>query len=236
MIEPKNFLIKLKSYLLIILAVFSFRSIAYDHYRVPTGSMIPTINIGDQVVVNKFAYGLKLPLSEFFGNPIYLTQFKAPKKGEIIVFKYPLNPKINYIKRVVATEGDIISVRNKQVFLNGRPLMMIAKNGNNLKKEMIKEYQRIPFKFHETKTGNIDHTVQTTNRFTHLDDFGPLTIPKDKFFVMGDNRDFSSDSRDWGLVPKENILGRGQAIWLSLSLPFSGGEFKFRPFRSGTLI
>lgn len=225
-----------KSFVLIVFAVFSFRSVAFDHYRVPSGSMIPTLNIGDQIVVNKMAYGLQLPFAEYFGKPIMLFAFNTPKKGEVIVFKHPAGGEINLVKRVIAASGDVVMMRNKQLYINGVAKNRIPKDGFDLKADMVKKFQEIDFNFFTTKTGETKHIIQHTQKRLAMDDFGPIQVPADKVFVMGDNRDFSGDSRVFGFVSNDLIMGQAQAIWVSLSLPFSGGEFKFRPHRSGNII
>jgi signal peptidase I len=237
MLTRKEKLLKeIKGIVIIVAVVFSFRTVAFDHYRVPTGSMIPTLNIGDQIVVNKMAYDLKLPFSEYFKNPISLLRRRTPKKGEVIVFKDPKLSGKTLVKRVIGVPGDTLEVKNKIVYINGKPLMMYAVNGSVYQKEMIRKYQEIPFRFYKTQSGAANHVIQLTEFPSPLDDFKPVKIPPGNFFVMGDNRDFSSDSRSWGLVPREKILGKAQRVWMSMSLPMSGGEFKFRPSRTWVKI
>ena len=157
------------------------RAYVIQAFKIPSGSMIPTLLIGDHILVNKFLYGTKIPFSD---KKIII--FKNPQKGDIIVFKYPENPKRDFIKRVIATEGDVIEGKNKVVYVNGNPL-------------------------NETYVQYTDKNIL----FEKRDHFGPIKVSEGKLFVMGDNRDQSYDSRYWGFVDRSYVRGKAFILYWS---------------------
>lgn len=167
----------------LVLALF-IRAYFVQAFKIPSGSMIPTLLIGDHILVNKFIYGTKIPFSDK-----RVLVFKKPKKGDIIVFQYPEDPDRDFIKRVVAVEGDVIESRDKVIYVNGEPL-------------------KEPF---------IQHTDSSLKPggLEPRDNFGPYIVPKDKCFMMGDNRDQSYDSRFWGYVDMKYIRGEALVIYWS---------------------
>lgn len=167
----------------LILALF-IRTFIVQAFKIPSGSMLPTLKIGDHLLVNKFIYGVKVPFS---GN--VLIPVKTPHTNDIIVFKFPQNPKLDYIKRVIGVPGDVIESRNKTLYING--------------KRFDDRYG-----VHMTAT-TIDPAASPR------DTFGPITVPDGKVFVMGDNRDNSFDSRFWGFVDYNAILGKALIIYWS---------------------
>lgn len=225
-----------KSIILIVVVVFAFRSVFFEPFKIPSGSMIPTLMIGDFILVNKMSYGFKVPFSDMFADPIYISEPKQPKRGDVIVFKYPDDVSLNFIKRVIGLPGDIIEMRDKVVFVNGTPLDSKLMDGTEIMKDMDERFKFYNFKFYENKTGEHDHITQTHTDSAMNSDFGPYKVPDDNYFVMGDNRDFSSDSRSWGPVPYKYIKGRAILVWFSMIFPFDDEVFKFRPSRIGTLI
>lgn len=160
------------------------RAYIVQAFKIPSGSMIPTLLIGDHILVNKFIYGTKIPFTDR-----KILEFRNPEKGDIIVFKYPENPEKDFIKRVIATAGDTIEERNKIVYVNGNPL--------------TEPYAR-----------HVDPHIRPRGIDTR-DNFGPVTIPPNKVFVMGDNRDQSYDSRYWGFVDLKSIRGKALLIYWS---------------------
>lgn len=160
------------------------RAYIIQAFKIPSGSMIPTLLIGDHILVNKFLYGTKIPFTD---KKILII--RKPVKGDIIVFKYPENPQKDFIKRVIATEGDIIEERDKIVYVNGN---------------MISEPYAIHYDRYIRQGGNDPR-----------DNFGSLIVPKNKVFVMGDNRDQSYDSRYWGFVDIKEIRGKALIIYWS---------------------
>lgn len=230
-----------KSIALIIFLVLIFRSVFFEPFRIPSGSMIPTLMIGDFILVNKFSYGFKLPFSDIsMGdvnlNPIYLFGESKPERGDVVVFKYPKDPTINYIKRVMGLPGDTIEIRNKIVYINDNPLNVSEISGKEIMEDMDEKFKGYNLKFYKAKTGGYDHVIQQDQDNYYKTDFDKRTIPEGHYFVMGDNRDFSYDSRFWGFVPHKNIKGRALFVWFSMILPFGEHAFKMRPWRIGTSI
>jgi len=223
---------------MIILVVMMFRSVFFEPFKIPSGSMIPTLMIGDFILVNKFAYGLKVPYSDWFEHPIYITGPHKPKRGDVVVFKYPKDPSLNYIKRNIALPGETIEIKDKVVHINGEPLPQKEKDGALIMKDMDDKFRGYNLKFFDNKTGDHEHVTQTNEDSFYNSYFPPVTIPQENYFVMGDNRDFSADSRFWKFVPFGNIKGQAVMVWFSMIFPWpgSGDGFKFRPHRIGNLI
>jgi signal peptidase I len=173
-----------KAILTALLLALLIRTFVIQAFKIPSGSMIPTLVIGDHILVNKFIYGTKIPFSDK-----HFLVFKKPERGDIIVFKYPEDPKKDFIKRVIAIEGDTIESREKVIYLNGKPLS-------------------------ESYVQHVDRNVKPKGNDPR-DYFGPLTVPRDRVFVMGDNRDQSHDSRYWGFVEMRQIKGEALIIYWS---------------------
>jgi signal peptidase I len=166
--------------LIAILLAFFIRSFVIQAFKIPSGSMLQTLQIGDHLLVTKFAYGIRLPFTD-----ILLTRFDDPESGDIIVFEFPEDESKDFIKRVIGVPGDTIEIRNKNVYRNGE--------------QLVEPY--------------VQHTDPTIKPIR--DELGPITIPEGKYFVMGDNRDESYDSRFWGFVEREKILGKALIIYWS---------------------
>lgn len=226
----------------IILTVLVFRSSLFEPYRIPSGSMIPTLRIGDYIVVNKFAYGLKVPFSDMaFGDinldPTYVFKQELPKRGEVIVFKFPKDPSINYIKRVIALPGDTVEIKDKVVYVNEVATKYTPVESKPFLKDMDNKFKKHKLKFFSVQNGERKYYIQQDSDNYFLVNKDKITIPKDEIFVMGDNRDFSYDSRFWGTVPVTYIKGRAELIWFSISFPKdSEEELIFRPSRIGSSI
>jgi signal peptidase I len=232
---------ELKGLPLIILVVFAFRSTFYEPFKIPTGSMIPTLLIGDFILVNKFSYGFKIPFTEWFGDDaIYLTDFKPPKRGDVVVFKYPRDPSFNYIKRVIGVPGDTIEVINKVLFINNEPVSKTAIDGEEIMQDMDEKYRYKEFEFFDAKIGDANFVYQIDVNNSYSRNTPKLTVPEGHLFMMGDNRDNSSDSRFWGFVPFDHVRGQAVLVWFGLSIPHPwaepGTSFKFRPWRIGEFI
>jgi len=211
-----------KGFAVVLVLLFAMRWSFADHYRVPTGSMIPTIAIGDHVFVNKMAYDLKLPFTD-----IVLTETGSPQRGDIIVFKYPKDPSINYVKRLIALPGDKVEILNGFIKINGKlTLKLTSTLEKNLKR--LSGNEKV-FNYKES-IGEKEFTVQRlphNNRNHQL----AFTIPKNQFFFMGDNRDNSADSRHWGFVSRDKLKGKAKNV--SISLAFDGLMPKVNIFRFG---
>jgi signal peptidase I len=158
-----------------------------EAYNIPSASMEDTLMTGDFILGNKFIYGAKIPLL-----PIRLPAISEPEPGDIVIFKFPLNPEQNYIKRCIAGPGQVVEVRDKRVFVDG---------------EMVQDPE---FSKHTDRRVRARGTYDGSR-----DNFGPLKVPEGHYFMMGDNRDNSSDSRFWGCVPRENILGSAMVVHFS---------------------
>lgn len=234
--KAQKFKKEAKSIALIIFLVLGFRSIFFEPFKIPSGSMIPTLLIGDFILVNKFSYGFKVPFSDWFSDPIYITGPGAPKRGDVVVFKYPRDPSLNYIKRVIGLPGDTVEVINKKVYVNDEPITAIDFDGTKIMDDMDEKYKNFNFKFFKAQTGEHTHIYQIHEDNAFTANFPKIKIPAGKYFMMGDNRDFSFDSRGWGFVPFENIKGRALLVWFSISAPWSPEGLMFRPWRIGTMI
>ncbi len=240
-IRKKKVRKEVTSFSIIILIVLMFRSSFFEPFKIPSGSMIPTLLIGDFILVNKFSYGFKLPFSEWFGDPVYLTEPHHPKRGDVIVFKYPKDTSLNYIKRVVGLPGDTVEIIDKVVYVNDQPIQIVEIDGSNIMADMDDKFKHYNFKFYKAYTGEHEHVVQLEQDNYYNANYYKITVPEDNFFVLGDNRDFSADSRVWNFVPFRYVKGRALFVWLSMSIPWFFSEdnqdnFKFRPWRIGTVI
>lgn len=194
-----------RSFFPILLIVLILRSFIVEPFRIPSGSMKPTLLEGDFILVNKFTYGLRLPVT---GTKF--VKMGAPKRGDILVFRFPKDTSIDFIKRVVGVPGDKISYKDKVLYLNGEPVAqdflgkMTDVDVHGITRQMNHFKEMLPNKPH-------DIFVQSGDGKNHEE----ITVPEGKYFVMGDNRDNSEDSRVWGFVPDDLILGKAFFTWLS---------------------
>lgn len=194
-----------KSFFPIIFAVLILRSFLFEPFQIPTGSMIPTLNVGDFIVVNKNAYGVRLPVS---GTKI--MDVGEPKRGDVMVFIPPHDPNY-YIKRVIGLPGDHIRYANKTIYVNGEPLEQEYIDFINTR--------RPPVIYSLETVGDITHDIYTSPSPTYIRPGSWLwpegrVIPEGHYFMMGDNRDNSSDSRVWGPVSEDKIVGKAVAVWM----------------------
>ena len=209
-----------RSFFPVILIVLLFRSFLAEPFKIPSGSMMPTLLVGDFILVNKFAYGLRLPVLN-----TKILEIGEPQRGDVFVFRYPRNPKVDYIKRVIGLPGDEITYRNKVVYVNGKEIPQTdlgpyVGSGDEGRKMAGAEIR------HEMLPG-VEHDILTWS--LHSGAEGTFRVPAGHYFAMGDNRDNSEDSRYWGFVPEANLVGRAFVIWMNWD---SGIDFK----RIGTLI
>ena len=213
-----------KSFFPVILVVFFIRSFLVEPFKIPSGSMMSTLLVGDFILVNKFTYGIRVPVAN---NTIF--EVKHPQRGEVMVFRFPKDPSLDYIKRVVGLPGDHIEYRNKQIFVNGQP---VTQKEDGYFEYLAPGLNQVSVRRIQEQLGDHKHTIL-------IDDSNPVmdtevTVPQGHYFVMGDNRDNSNDSRFWGFVPEENIVGRAFMIWWNSDILWNA-DFK-KTERIGTFI
>ena len=215
-----------KSFFPVILIVFCLRSFLVEPFKIPSGSMIPTLLVGDFILVNKYTYGIRLPVIN-----LKVLDTNEPKRGEVLVFRYPEDPSMDYIKRIVGLPGDLITYHNKQLIVNNVPVKM----------ETTGEYTYVESGLNYVYSRGY---VESLNGHSHAIIINPAMpsiqisgvrqfpsrencdynnsgftckVPAGSYFTMGDNRDSSSDSRYWGFVPERNIVGKAFMVWWNFS-------------------
>jgi signal peptidase I len=196
--------------------VVFLRSFVVEAYKIPSGSMIPTLQVGDRIFVNKFIYGLRLPLTHFKMG----AEIRPPHRGEVIVFLHPTEDR-DYIKRVVATPGDRVEIRDNTLYVNGQAVERRHVDQGCTYEDYLENEDRWEERdcdaFSEKLEGKRFVTLFNPN--FQPSSFGPVTVPDKQVFVLGDNRDNSNDSRYWGFVPYGNIEGRAMFVWWSTGEP-----------------
>ncbi|MSP61097.1 MAG: signal peptidase I [Myxococcales bacterium] len=210
----------------VLIALF-LRAFVVEAFKIPSGSMIPTLQVGDHIFVNKFIYGIRppWPWEEMeFGreHPKFFMGLRKPERGEVIVFKYPKDPDKDFIKRIVAIEGDTVEIRQNLVYVNGQPVQHLPADGNPCEYEDYDEARgqwehRLCEGFRDTLDGRTFSTILDQNSVGRS--WPPVTVAAGNVFVMGDNRDNSHDSRYWGTVPFELIKGKAMIVWWSAGEP-----------------
>jgi len=201
-----------------LLAAIFLRAFVVQAFRIPTGSMKDTLLVGDFLLVNKFIYGVRtpdrIPIIDAQIPFFRLPAFKAPKNGDVVVFKYPENPKLDYIKRCIAIGGQTVEMRNGDVYVDGKPEGVKLNLGEKNDREDHSEFEYTKITNPYGKSYEIRHYSQHD-----LDDknhnFGPVKVPEGHYFMMGDNRDNSADSRVWGFLPHKNVVGEALIIYFS---------------------
>lgn len=191
----------------IFLVVLILRSFVIEPFRIPSGSMYPTLEIGDFIAVSKFSYGIKLPVTQTKLIPV-----GEPERGDVVVFSYPNDPDVDYIKRIIGLPGDEIAYVGRVLFINGKAVAQMPKGkylGND-SGAVMNGAQVVTETFAEGKSHDI---LLDLDKASH--DMGPITVPAGHYFVMGDNRDHSNDSRFWGFVPEKNLKGKAFGIWMN---------------------
>ncbi len=204
----------------VIISVFFLRSFVVEPFKIPSGSMIPTLLVGDLILVNKFTYGLRLPVLNS-----KITEGTPPKRGDVMVFRYPPKPSLDYIKRVVGLPGDTVAYLNKRLTINGQPVATTSVP------EFFDEDAMRYFKQYEEALGEKKHRLLNDDErpafIPGADNFAgrdgclysvegvTCKVPDGHYFMMGDNRDNSLDSRYWGFVPEKNIVGKAFFVWMN---------------------
>lgn len=195
-----------ESLLVAVILALVLRFFVISAYKIPTGSMVPTLKVGDLIFAYRLPYGFPIPFS---GGERWSS--KLPQRGDVVVFRYPGNESVNYVKRVVGLPGDRIEIRNKHLFVNDREAGYKA-----LPSDVIKD---LPggedYDVFQESLEDSTHSV-IINKADETDFFGPVVVPPGHFFVLGDNRDSSDDSRYWGTVPLKNLEGKVVMVWMSL--------------------
>ena len=216
----------------VVLAIL-IRGFVFEPFKIPSESMYPTLLVGDHIFVKRYAYGLRVPFTKF-----WLSEFDNPKRGDVVVFSYPEDEDVNFIKRIVGVPGDTIKMENGDLLVNGKKLAhetvsVTDVNADNQcwadldaqsQKDVPQGMQPFPYYRHfrqfqpfvETNTDDKTYVIQRSLTSPLEGDF-EITVPERSYFVMGDNRDQSQDSRFWGFVPRVNLKGRAVFIWLSLN-------------------
>jgi len=219
------------SFFPVILTVFFLRSFLVEPFKIPSGSMIPTLLVGDFILVNKYTYGIRLPVINK-----KIIDVGVPKRGDVMVFRFPADPSLDYIKRVVGLPGDKIDYKNKRLTINGEEIKEVKAADFLLADRLYYQAQ-----YRET-LGEVEHSILKDNdapafvsqitQFPYRDKClynssgFSCEVPQGHYFMMGDNRDASSDSRVWGFVPEENIVGKAFLIWFNFSDLKRVGSFK----------
>lgn len=216
-----------RSFFPVILIVFGLRSFLVEPFKIPSGSMLPTLLIGDFILVNKFTYGIRLPVINKKIVPL-----NNPERGDVMVFRYPLDDTLDYIKRVVGVPGDTVEYRNKQLTINGQ---LISERDAGTYSYTSHGLNYVTAMLRKEKLGNAEHVTmvqkelpsvlpsQVRENFPYrqnctYDAQGSgfvCKVPQGYYFMMGDNRDASNDSRYWGFVPEENIVGKAFFVWMN---------------------
>lgn len=219
------------SFFPVILIVFVLRSFLFEPFKIPSGSMIPTLLVGDFILVNKFTYGIRLPVINQ-----KIIDINLPQRGDVMVFRYPEDPSLDYIKRVVGLPGDTIAYENKKLTINGKAVEMKKIDDYRHPERMYFSEQFV------AQLGDVEHKllndtdapafVLDASRFPYRENCSYNTVgvtckvPANHYFMMGDNRDNSRDSRAWGFVPEQNIVGKAFFVWMNFSDLSRIGSFK----------
>jgi signal peptidase I len=202
-----------RSFFPIIVLVLLVRSFLFEPFRIPSSSMMPTLLVGDFIFVNKYAYGLRLPVTR-----TKVLETSEPERGDVVVFRLPADPKTNYIKRVVGLPGDTVEYRDKRLFINGDSIELEI---NGLFDEESLHGAHVAYE----RLGEVDHEIHIIpGRFGRE---GIFQVPEDHYFLMGDNRDNSRDSRydGVGFIPESNLVGKAVRIWMNWNWSNSGPDW-----------
>jgi len=215
-----------KSFFPVILIVFCIRSFLVEPFKIPSGSMIPTLQIGDFILVNKFTYGIRLPIINH-----KIIQLNNPQRGDVMVFHYPEDPSVDYIKRVVGVPGDVVEYRNKHLTINGVDQVQVSDGEYNYVESGLnfvhteKSFEMLGSRRHALLINPNMPNVHLNSvaefpgheNCTYTEDLVRCKVPAGSYFMMGDNRDNSRDSRYWGFVPDNQIVGHAFFVWMNFS-------------------
>lgn len=207
-----------RSFFPVFLLVFLLRGFIAEPFRIPSGSMLPTLEVGDFILVNKFSYGVRLPITHQ-----KIINVGEPKRGDIVVFRYPPDPSKNYIKRLIGLPGDTIEYQGRNLFVNGKKVVAEPNGdykpfGATLPSELLNQ----TISTGQANEDKVEFPILQANFGRFGRDMRRIVVPDGTYFMMGDNRDNSEDSRAWGFVPDENVIGRAFFIWMH----FNGSDAK----------
>lgn len=218
--RPANVLVEYaRSFFPLLLLVLVLRSFVFEPFRIPSGSMKPTLLVGDFILVNKFAYGVRLPVIHK-----KVLETGAPERGDVAVFRYPRDPRLDYIKRIVGVPGDLLQYRNKR----------LSVNGVLVEQEILGDYddpdggRQSSVEIVEDLIG-VEHRILNTRNALNGD--FEVKVPEGMYFAMGDNRDNSNDSRYWKFVPEDHLVGKAFMVWMHFN--WNNGGFKFSRIGDG---
>lgn len=195
-----------RSFFPVLLAVLLIRSFLIQPYRVPTGSLAPTILPGDFIAVNQFAYGLRLPVINY-----KILNIGEPRRGDIVLFHWPVKPSIIFVKRVVGLPGDHVIYKNKVLTINGK---VASQTALGMALDVEPDDLAVPTRIKIENLLGVHHEIYVWPEGGLTKNFD-IVVPQGEYFMMGDNRDRSDDSRDWGFVPEKNLVGKAFLIWMS---------------------
>ena len=213
-----------RSFFPVILIVFVLRSFLYEPFKIPSESMVPTLVVGDFILVNKFTYGVRLPVINK-----KIIDVGLPKRGDVMVFRYPEDPTKDFIKRIVGLPGDKITYKNKRLTINDKPIITeqldsqtrvddrLAFQSYDVIREKLGEKPHVSYVDPRAQSVRLGGVREFPNRgnCAYNDDQMTCTVPAGQYFMMGDNRDNSEDSRYWGFVPEGNIVGKAVLVWMN---------------------
>jgi len=208
-----------KSFFPVLLVVMLLRSFIMEPFRIPSGSMMPTLLVGDFILVNKYEYGVRLPVIH-----TKLTKGSDLKRGDVAVFRFPKDPSLDFIKRVIGLPGDHIGYYNKKLTINGKPVEI--KYDHVYEGQGTGSQNMAGGEVYNATMGDVTHTYMIDPQIERTVN-GGITVPEGHYFVMGDNRDHSNDSRYWGFVPDENLVGKAFMVWMHWDWSDQGDGFDF---------
>jgi signal peptidase I len=229
--KPSHLIEYSRAFFPILLIVFLLRSFLFEPFRIPSGSLEPTLLMGDFILANKFDYGLRLPVFRH-----KFLNINTPKRGDIVVFRWPPNPHYYFIKRVIGLPGDHIDYVNKELIINGQVVLQTSEPVVPKEKAVPRESGEMMqvIEKQEDLLGVRHNIYQEPSKIGY--NFQNINVPEGMYMVMGDNRDDSADSRYWGFVPEENIVGKAVLIWMSWDSFAKAGLDKIRWNRIGRQI